>query len=84
MTRIVGNIKQEGESCGSSWGTRCGGCADGLYCFTPINDMCGVCSKKKGQYKTEHDICKKIIHMESTKFLFKAGKAIINYIFNSL
>ena len=41
------NLKQEGETCGSSRREVCGVCENGLQCDAPM-DTCGHCITKKG------------------------------------
>ena len=42
------NLKQEGETCGSSRKEVCGVCENGLQCDAPM-DACGHCIAKKGK-----------------------------------
>ena len=42
------NLKQEGETCGSSRREVCGVCENGLQCDAPM-DACGHCINKKGK-----------------------------------
>lgn len=42
MILIANNLKQLGESCGSSRTETCGICVDGLECNAPF-DACGEC-----------------------------------------
>ena len=46
---IANNLKQEGESCGSSSEEVCGNCDLGLECDAAPFDACGQCITKPGK-----------------------------------
>ena len=51
---IGNNLKQEGESCGSSRAEVCGICSPELDCNAPF-DACGQCVKKPGKIQDNSD-----------------------------
>merc|ERR1719418_117728 len=50
------NLKQEGETCGSSRREVCGVCENGLQCDAPM-DACGHCIAKKEHESTKKANC---------------------------
>merc|ERR1711997_1369724 len=50
------NLKQEGETCGSSRREVCGVCENGLQCDAPM-DACGHCINKKEHKSTKEANC---------------------------